>query len=171
MLSLELIKNCCTSYYEQIPQDTLFAIGQSAIYSFSITLLLQPSSSLVRPLYSAGLAALATLIYSVTNPIFNHIFQDNKYVSHREVTKYMITMVLTQVLVNTFTPFKVAFLKGADSNLPKFFLLSNTVIKVWLDVYTKMMSLYFGLEFRERVSDMFGVNIKDTNSPVVYLVL
>lgn len=68
------ISNVCQSYYNDLPDNTLQTVGKSALFSYSINFILvkKPLAepiNLSRTIASAGIACLASLIHSLTNPL------------------------------------------------------------------------------------------------------
>lgn len=108
------IKNVCQAYYNDLPNDTFQTIGKSALFSFTVTLLLTNSLrklndapiNFARPLVAAGVAVTASLIHALTTPIFNYIFGDKETKIYREVLKYFINLSCTYLIFNRLTPYK-----------------------------------------------------------------
>ena len=117
---LDAIRQSCQNYYNGIPADTFSKAGKSALYTFTVTWIwttttvvtskLTPEHLIFntgRPLFAAGVALSASLIYSLTAPFFNKIFGDNRMRFHSEIIKQMINTALTSVLINCLTNSKV----------------------------------------------------------------
>ena len=121
-----VVSNACQSYYDDLPDNTLQTVGKSALLSFSLSLMFKDKLvgeiNLSQPLASAEIASLASLIYSLTNPIFNKIFGDNNLHFHRELIKAFVNMAIASTLVMYITAGKVDFaafqwLSGLPVNL------------------------------------------------------
>lgn len=126
----DTIRQKCQEYYDQIPPDTLSKMAKSALFSFSISLILLNKRSpgapwnLSKPLLNAGVAALASFVYALTAPLFNALFGDKHLRFHREIMKNLVVVTLTSTFVNYLTTSKVNF---AAFNFVAF-LPSNVVI-------------------------------------------
>lgn len=112
---LSAIMQKCYDYYDEIPADTGPKIIKSALYSFTAVWFYHNARQKIfhnieRPLMTAGQAALASLIYALTVPLFNYAFGDDRIVYHREVIKMIVIDVLTSVIVNYLTTGKVNLL-------------------------------------------------------------
>lgn len=121
-------------YCEQIPEDALQKMAKSGLYSFTATFLftkrttLEPCN-LARPLFAGGVAFLASLIYTLTNPIFNMIFGDDSLLAHREIIKQVVNITLTSAAVAYFGASKVNVYA-----LPLLGSLSMNLIKSLIDL-------------------------------------
>lgn len=123
---LDAMRQKCQDYYDQIPADTLPVIAKSALFSFSISLILIDRTKpydLTQPLIKGGIAALAACIYSLTAPFFNGAFGDNRHLYHRELLKMFVIVSLTTVIYNSLTIGKVSI-----TALPMLTILSWNVI-------------------------------------------
>lgn len=106
------IKDKFLDYYDQIPPDTFPAIAKSAILTFSCTLLFtrkfdDTHLNISRPLFNAGIAALASSIYALTTPFFNTAFGDKDVHFHRELIKFFVNLSITSMIVGYLTSSKV----------------------------------------------------------------
>jgi hypothetical protein len=101
----------CNDYYDQIPPDTLPKVVRSAAYTFTFTCiqsgLSNSSFNLARPLFAAGAASLASLIYALTVPLFNMAYRDNRVLFQREFVKQYVNMALTSLALEYITTGKV----------------------------------------------------------------
>jgi hypothetical protein len=103
----------CQDYYDQIPPDTLPKVAKSAVYTFTLTFLFSNKSkdvaynNLAAPLFAAGAAALASVIYALTTPFFNMAFRDNRILAHREFAKGIVNLGLTSLALEYITTGKV----------------------------------------------------------------
>ena len=139
---LDAIRQSCQNYYDDIPPDTLPTMAKSAIFSFSWTILFnrvprQPWD-ITRPLFHAGVAALATLIYSLTTPIFNKIFGDNQILLHREIMKSFVDFSVTTIIISYLTTSKVdltalPFIKMLSFNILRALYDLDTAYAAWVD--------------------------------------
>jgi hypothetical protein len=97
------IRQTFDAYYRQIPPKTFSTAAISAICSFSFTLIYLRKTpdplNMTAPLFNAGVSAMASLVYSITNPFFDLSFGDNRLLIHREVMKHMINVTLISVAV------------------------------------------------------------------------
>jgi hypothetical protein len=138
-IMFDAISKKCTEYYNQIPSDTFSKMGRSAIYSFSATyLFIRPTTknypdnfNLSICLVSAGLAALASLIYALTNPLFNMIFGDNRHLVHREFMKWFVNIGISTILFQYATAAKV--------NLLSVYLLINIPSNLFLSAFESIV--------------------------------
>ncbi len=115
-----VIKNGCQFYYDNIPVNTVPTICKSAIYAFSVNLILvnslfrpynavtgQPHAlELARPVLSAAVCSLASLIHALITPIFHVAFGDNQVTLPREFMKNLITLGCTYQLTTSIAAFK-----------------------------------------------------------------
>lgn len=126
------IMDKCGEYYVQIPEDTVPKMAKSALYTFTATFVFSkkvPTEpyNLGRPLFAACVAALASLIYALTTPIFNMIFGDDRLLFHREFIKHIVNITLTSLLVSWLGASKInvialPLLESFSVNLAKSFL-------------------------------------------------
>jgi hypothetical protein len=108
----DAIKQKCDYYYSQLPNDIFPKVVRSALYSFSVCFISFNQNppvlfNLGRPLIAAGIASLASLIYALTNPIFNIAFGDNRILLHREFIKSVVNIGISSLLINYVTASKV----------------------------------------------------------------
>ncbi len=122
-------------YYAQLPANTLPSMFRSALYSFSISFIIGGIDSrtiqLTRPLITAGVAGLATLIHALTNPFFNYIFENQRIKWHQEAIRFIIDVTATSLLVRQAAAFKVQeliFQKAA------FWFMSTHVARLGIDL-------------------------------------
>lgn len=129
----QALSHACQYYYDNLPPDTFQTVCKSAAYSYTFSLLWRlPSQwagklNLALPLSLAGVAALASLIYALTTPIFNAMFGDNEVYIHREWIKEMVNMTIRIGIVAYLTITKVNFVAAFDLGPPSFHLLTSTL--------------------------------------------
>lgn len=136
----------CSDYYDQIPPDTIRKIAYSGVFAFTATVVYHASKktltepyNVTRPLVAAGVAMLASLIYSLTNPLFNKILGNNKITFLGEFMKGCVNVFLTSVAISYLTTSKVnllalSLLISVPLNLLKGFLeLIPYVAESWFD--------------------------------------
>jgi hypothetical protein len=139
------IKNGCQFYYDHLPHDTMQTIGKSALYSFAGTVILvsgiEKKINLLLPLTTAAVAALASLIHALINPLFDGIFGDRKINMFREILKALLVDALTSAVFNKLTTGKVNWIAlNLIGPLPLNFLKSYfgliPAIMDWFDPVT-----------------------------------
>jgi len=160
----DMIQQRCLSYYDEIPVDTFPTIAKSAIFSFTITIIMPRllSNRDLRFVYieeytpaliTAGLAAVATLVHAILSPIFNRAFGNNSQINvNQELMKYLLVTALTGVC-----------LSYARNQRIRYFVSINLVKSL----------LYFGVQIRPylgHIANRLGVNSPD-GSNSTYLVL
>jgi hypothetical protein len=133
----------CQDYYDQIPADTLKKMAISAVSTFTVTFIFSkkiPTEpyNLGRPLFAAGVATLASLVYALTTPLFNMIFEEERLQFHRECTKQVVNIALNSILVSYFTASKINVLA-----LPLLGSLSINLIKSLFDVVPSVAETWF----------------------------
>lgn len=115
---LDAIKQTCQDYYDDLPPEALRKIAKSALYTFTASLWFARGKDLyvnvprdpyniARPLFNAGTVALASLIYTLTTPMFNKIFGDKDILLPREIMKHIVNLTLTAVVISYLTTPKV----------------------------------------------------------------
>ncbi len=132
----EAIKQTCQTYYNELPNNIPRTVCQSAIYSFTISMVisnLRPSlPEIGRPLAAAGIAALASLVHALTTPFFNYLFGDQNANFFRETVKFTFNTTLVHLLFNSttykvnlitvhgnwFVPMGMNFLKSSFKLIP-----------------------------------------------------
>jgi|GEM_PF-2302235 len=102
---LNSVIQTCRGYYNDIPVDTFQKVVKSALYSFTATSLLSGWKrdvlvNLTPPLFAAGIAALASLVYALTTPLFNAIFENNKIEFRQELVKDFCQLPISCVIIN-----------------------------------------------------------------------
>ena len=100
----------CQDYYDQIPRDTLPAVGLSLLASFAVNVIYLNRNLLmtknaaefegVQPAVAALVAGTASLIHALTAPIFDYIFGDNEVKFEREIIKAVCVLSLTYLFLN-----------------------------------------------------------------------
>ena len=130
---LDAIYDKCQDYWDQIPDDTLPKMAKSALFTFTVTFVFSkkiPTEpyNLGRPLFAAGVATLASLIYALTTPIFNMIFGDDRFQLHLEFIKQVVNIALSSLLISYLTAGKINVLA-----LPLIGSLSINLIKSLVD--------------------------------------
>lgn len=131
---LQAAKEKWQEYCEQIPEDTLPKMAKSALYSFTGAFLfvkripLEPYN-LGRPLFAGGVAFLASLIYSLTTPIFNMAFGDNGLKAHVEFMKQVLNVTLCSAAIGLLGAGKVNV-----HALPILFSYSINLVKSLIDL-------------------------------------
>jgi hypothetical protein len=140
---LEAVKDKWVAYYNDVPSGTGRAIAKSVIFSFSwsyFNLDRTNAFDVKQPLVNATVAAVAACIYSLTAPIFNYAFGDNRIQVHREMLKYSVNHTLTTLMY-------VAALSGKVSvaALPFLYILPINAI---LSSSNLMLSCIHGLDPR-----------------------
>ncbi len=106
-MALQGIIRTCHGYYKEIPGDSLQKMALSAIGSFTVTYLFlkdvpgQPYN-VATPLAAGGVAFLASMVYSLTTPLFNKIFGNKKIGFYQELIKQVITVALTSMAIDYF---------------------------------------------------------------------
>lgn len=98
------------NYYSEIPFGTAQAVGKSIVYTFAVVVIL--SSNIHRATVCAGVAALASTIHSLTAPAFGRLFNQERS-SFKDGAKVVIDLVITQLLVNRVTPYKMDLIVAA----------------------------------------------------------
>ena len=111
MKIFDAIKQTCQTYYDQLPNDIPRTVCQSAIYSFTISMVFRNlrlglPENLRQPFAAAGIAALASLVHALTTPLFNSLFGDQNVTYFRETLKYAINGTLVHLLFNS-TSYKI----------------------------------------------------------------
>jgi hypothetical protein len=105
--------NICQSYYDHLPHDIVQTVSQSALYSFTITLLISNRSAragsfnLLLPIVPAGIAALTSLVHALLTPLFDGIFGDRKVKFHREIIKWFCVSACTSIIVSKLSTNKI----------------------------------------------------------------
>lgn len=156
---LDTIKQTCRGYYDELPTGTVPAIAKSAFYSFVVVSLFIDKTKpydIVQPLVKAGVAVLATCIYSLTAPFFNLIFGDNRHLWHRELLKLFVLIPATAIAYQGLTTGKVAL-----TALPRIATIPWNYILASLDLIPtlgEILDPQTGQEIR-KVYAWLGVNI------------
>ena len=144
---LGAIVNTCQEYYRQFPSDTVPKMCKSALYSFTITFVLVRNPQIgdpfnvARPLLAASVASLASLIYALTNPIFNMIFGDKLLRLHREIIKQIVNVTLSSLLIHYSISSKVNLLA-----LPLIGSVSMNLFKSLFELVPSMVESLFNDE-------------------------
>jgi hypothetical protein len=105
--------NSCQFYYDHLPHDIVQTVSKSALYSFTIALVISNKSAradsfnLLIPITSAGIAALASVVHAILTPLFDGIFGDRKVQFHREFIKWFCVSACTSVIVNKLSINKI----------------------------------------------------------------
>jgi hypothetical protein len=137
--------NVCQNYYNHLPANTVRSVGQSALFSFSACFLFVTlpqgnqagqMSNLLRPIVVAGIAALASSIHALMNPLFEFIFGDPQIKAYREGIKWVVVSTLTSIVIARLTntqfdlraiqlilPLSLNFIRGFWSSIPDSFEL------------------------------------------------
>lgn len=116
---ISAMSQTCQNYYDNLPDNIIPTIGQSACYTFAINLfvnlvarpvnysqLVQPEVfvDISRALLNTGVAVLASAIYALTTPLFNGIMRKSTTCDwHIEMTKQIIVQVAVSILVGSIT--------------------------------------------------------------------
>lgn len=89
------------SYYNELPENTLYCVGSSTVFSFVASVILARGSPLQiyqstvsdfrHALFASGCAAAASLIHAFMTPIFNRFFGDD---DQNKVQREFITFVV-----------------------------------------------------------------------------
>ena len=139
---LNSVSTMCQHYYNEMPKDTFHKVGRSALFSFTVTLIMANpiicknpatdfSLKLAQPLLTGCIAGTASLIHALTTPLFNAIFGDNKVLLHREIVKWGVNVTCVYLLLDRISPIKTHL----------FFLTFQSTIPV------NMIKTLFNLEF------------------------
>lgn len=153
---LQTIKEKCLDFYDQIPREIIPKIAKSAIYTFVITFVFSKKVAnepyhLGRPLFAAGAAALASLIYAVTTPIFNMIFKDDRLLPHTEFLKQIVNITLCSAIFSYATHRKVNLL-----SLPLVGSVSINLIKSLFEIIPLAAeNLFNDKEFAEELRELY----------------
>ncbi len=134
----QAIKDGFQNYYNQIPNETLSAIGRSAVYSFTYSFFLGRHVNplnLTTPLVSAGYAALASTIHAVTTPIFNYMFGNQDVYFIQEFAKLCISISLSLSLVSYATTKQINI-----TALKQFQGLNFTALAAYFDLIPRMIN-------------------------------
>lgn len=104
----DTIRQTCRTYCHQIPANFIKKASQSAVYSFAATYVYvsmesENSDQVPKALISASTAAGASLIYSLTTPLFNALFEDNQITLGREFLKNAVAIGSTTMVWEHFT--------------------------------------------------------------------
>jgi hypothetical protein len=165
---LDAITQRCQNYYNQIPADTIPKVAKSALYSFSIGVIYVTTGSvetldIARPLFHAGVAALASLIYALANPLFNLTFGDREVYLHREILKLSVVSSLTAVSVCCLTASKINL-----TAIPLLSLIPVNAMKAYLDLYPIIFG-WFNPAFTSRMRNIYqgwGIQVEKDSSSV-----
>lgn len=166
------INHCCKDYYDQIPANSLRAIGLSAVTSFTATLCF-PKTDLSRPFLAAGIVGLAATIHAITAPIFNYIF-DNKgvYNPYQEFAHILFNTTLTQILFNRVTPFNINLLNNdlvSFSN--RYGMMTSSLIRIIADITLRALNYFEPLGSADARLELqnLGINFSQT-TPIYFTV-
>lgn len=105
---IEPVKN----YYNELPDNTMYCVGRSAVFSFVVSVLLKRGSppeifqssleDFRRPLFASGCAAAASLIHGLMTPFFNRLFgDDDQNKVHREFITFIVDISLVKLSILT----------------------------------------------------------------------
>jgi hypothetical protein len=102
-------------YWDNIPDDTVITVGQSALYTFAICLIFRnptyfshTGTTDLNPAFkAAGIAACASLVHALVTPIFNYLFGDNEILPHREYLKRLTVVIIVILSVQYATTSKI----------------------------------------------------------------
>ncbi len=181
-MNLQVIQNFCQNYYQEIPKDTFQKVGRSAIYSFSIALVLSNGQQFIkpetvktvsinfaRPLLLTSVAVTSSLVYALTTPLFNKIFGDDEIVFHRECIKYCVHLSCSYILLTHLTTFNthsigVAVINAIPVNLflAEFDLLPLAVEKldafgITTNMATDIRNIYrmLGIDVQKNANSLY----------------
>lgn len=106
---LASIRQGFTDYYNALPNKVLIKTGASAVFSFALSVYLNSGPGKVsvvdlsKPLFSAGIAALASLIHGLATPLFNKLLGP-RVTWIEEFAKMTVVTVAASAVVNAFSP-------------------------------------------------------------------
>jgi hypothetical protein len=138
---LDFIQNGLSSYYEQLPVNTGPSICRSALYSFSIAVIILKMNSpkavdFTRPLALSAVAATASLVHASTSPFFNYIFENRESGPTQEALHLIFTFTLIHTLLNRPLMSKINHIVTHKKTL---FFFSSHAVGVGINLLIKGM--------------------------------
>jgi hypothetical protein len=102
---LDNIRQMGQFYYDNLPDNSIKAIGCSALCSFTVTAIFGKGSDgvldLSRPLIAAAIASTASLIHALITPIIEYFWPSNpNWKLTQELIKQTVSVVTTSALIN-----------------------------------------------------------------------
>lgn len=175
---INTVNQFCQGYYNQIPTDGLRAVGLSALFSFTASVLViacttpvNQMPNLSRAGVAAGISCLAATIHALTTPIFNFLFNNpnNDFDGRIECMRFVIDITLVHILINHIIAFKINLLMSTTSTH-----IPHTLVKIFLD-----MSLKFGEfiteqslpDIRDMFEQRFHVDFNQNSSPIYIFLM
>jgi hypothetical protein len=141
---LDSVRKSCQNYYDQIPAGSGQAVVKSALCNFVLHIVLTRTPGqawdVQKPLVYAGLGALASCIYSLTAPIFNYAFEDDRILLHRESLKVFLVQAITTVIYVSTTAQKVNL-----TAVPFLLMLPLNFLKSGVESWFETMEFTLGL--------------------------
>lgn len=136
------INQFCKNYYNQIPSNSLKAMGLSAVCTFTVHVAFLNGrnievSDLSRAAVFSGIAALATATQAVITPIFNYLFSNDekKYNPYQELVQLTCSEALTRFSIEILTP------QMSLQQIPRFgSLFPSTFFKITTAIITPVYS-------------------------------
>lgn len=116
-MAFQAINQAFSNYYKELPIQILPTIGQSAMFSFTIGVWLVYDSNkaldITKPLFMAGVAALASTIHALATPFFKSVLGKNNDNPVCEISKSAVVALTTSLVVGlaTESPLKLTALK------------------------------------------------------------
>ena len=172
------ISQFCQNYYDQIPPHTLKTIGCGAVLSFTASVCVQSNQNQTvnssRAALATTIAVVATLINTITTPIFNYIFDtnNNTFNGYKGFFRYSFDIILTQILINHSTDFKINLLNPPNLQHDNFSIFPHTLIKMGMDMVVRAVNVIdsnTAADLRNIFTD-YGVDFNTNSSPVYITV-
>jgi hypothetical protein len=163
----DVVSDSCDFYYRSLPKDTGAAVLRSGVLTFTVAVIrlsVSDNKSLVRPAVAGAVAATASLIHALTQPLFVHMFADDEVKFEREFIKSFFVFSCTYALLNNFSAFK--------ADLVSLTLVFNTVpvhlIKAEFDLAPRLFDFIGANDVAKDVRELYdyvGLGIdKEANS-------
>lgn len=180
---IQSMNQVCQNYYDNLPSDTIKIAAKSALFSFitsvcivAITTKPNQPVDLARSALAATIAATATIIHALTQPIFNYLFDQklNSSDSYVEFIRVLYDIIFTHVLVNNLTAFKINLINTIIPSGENFVILPSNLIRISLDLGVKCVSAAIDPALANQIGVFFtnnGIDLNFTNSTPTYITI
>ena len=171
----DAIQTACNDYYQAMPNYSLRAVGRSAVFTFTASVIFSNIGggplNFMRPATAASVAVLASTINALTTPFFNWIFENQDYKIHQEFIRFIIDVTLIHHLISFATPFKV-LTKKAGIGIGIHIFSQNMLLKAPLSALSWALDIINGRgdELRDFCQQRLFLNIRHV-TPATYFTI
>jgi hypothetical protein len=126
-MMLDTIRDGFNNYAQQLPRDISKAAIKSASYSFVLSTLFSEGDIRIG-VATAALAAIVSMVNSLTMPFFRKAFADYRGDMHwyHQVFSCLINLGISQLLINSLIAYRVNVFANAHFNIFLTLLLNGT---------------------------------------------